>query len=203
MNRFVKGRVRSRKRIEGEGANDIGGAEQPTRVGQCQGADSCGSLGSVDQGEAFLRGEEKRLQSHPPQCVRAGKALAADHRLTLAHQGQSQVRQRREIPRGANRPQTRHNGMDTRVEQIEHPLHHQRTAARVTGCENVGSEQKHGADNLFAEGLADTAGVRTQEVELELLKLIRGDTNLGEPPETGVDPICDLAGREDLVDDPP
>lgn len=57
VHRAVERSVGSREGVQGQGADDISGAEQPTRVGQGQGADGGRGLRAVDQRQTLFSAE--------------------------------------------------------------------------------------------------------------------------------------------------
>src|SRR5579863_9071796 len=67
--------------------------------------------------------------------------------------------------------------------------------------ERVGAEKNHRARFGFAQRRADAAGVRTNEIDLQLANLFGGNANGGEFAEAGVDTIGGFAAGDDAVDD--
>ena len=73
-------------------------------------------------------------------------------------------------------------------------------AAEAFG-ERVGAEKHHRAGFGFAERRADAAGVRANEIDLELADLFGGDADGGEFAEAGVDAVGGFAAPDDALDD--
>ena len=67
--------------------------------------------------------------------------------------------------------------------------------------QRVGAEKHHGAGFGFAEGFADAAGMRADEIYLELRDLFGGDADGGEFAEAGVDAVGGGAGGDESFDD--
>ncbi len=200
VDRGVEGGIGARHGVEGQGADHVGGVEQPAAVGDGERPHRGRSLGAVDQREPFFCAEVKRFHPGLRQGVGAGHPFPVDDRLSLPHQYQRQVGERCEVARSSHRALARYDGVDAGLEEIEDPLHDQRAAPGVAGGEDIGAQQEHGANHILGKRLADSTRVGEQQIELELLQLIGRDPHLGELAESGIDPVDHLSRGEDILD---
>ena len=115
VHRAIEGRVCAGQGVKGQGADDIGGGEEPACVGQSQSADGGRSLSAIDQGEAFLRPEDQGIQTDSLQRLVPRDPLSTDKSLTFANEGQREMRQWSEISRCTHRTEARHHRVDTRI----------------------------------------------------------------------------------------
>ena len=102
----------------------LGDAQPREHLGvvQREAADRGHDLRAVDEREAFLRRERKRLQSMPlERCARRGE-LALHMDLPDAEQRERKVRKRRQIARGADRALRGNAGIDAAVIELDEPL---------------------------------------------------------------------------------
>ena len=61
--------------------------------------------------------------------------------------------------------------------------------------QNVATESQHTQRSLIAEVVTNTRSVRTDQIDLELLHVFRGDNDVLEVSETGIDSVLrDLLG---------
>ena len=123
------------------------------------------------------------------RSLRCGAAFADDDLR--------EVRERREIAGRADGTLRGNYWMNFGVEH---------RAKRFDGCgadaaesfgERVGAEKHHRAGFGFAERIADAAGVRAHEIDLELADLFGGDADGGEFAEAGVDAVGGGAGGDE------
>ena len=100
--------ARALQRLERESARAVGCPREPARPDERERALRSHELRAVDQRQALLGDQPHRLEPGAPQRVAAGQQLALVPRLALADERQRQVRERREIARGSDRPARRH-----------------------------------------------------------------------------------------------
>src|SRR5207249_4096380 len=108
-----------------------------------------------------------------------GAAFADDDLREMGERG--------EIARGSDGALRWDDGMDAGVEHFAERVDDFRANAAEAFGEGVGSKKHHRAGFGFAEGRADTAGVRADQIDLQLADLLGGNTNGSEFAEAGID----------------
>ncbi len=121
-----------------------------------------------------------------PVC---GGGRGRRRRLSLADQCQRQVRQRREIARGADGSLRGNHGQDVGIEQGEEGVDDERAHAGETSRQVVRLEQQHAPYERGRERFAHAARMAAHEVELQLPGLLRGNDAVGERAEARVDAV--------------
>src|SRR2546430_12549183 len=111
------------------------------------------------------------------------------------------MRERSEIATGANRSFFGHDRINAAVQHFAKELDHLDSDAAETKREHVGAQENHRAHFRSRERLADAAAMAADKIELQLAERIRLNFDIGEFPETGADPIDDLALLENFFDD--
>ena len=93
-----------RTRLGGHRGGNVGEREQLAEVGEREDEHPEDAVGAVDQREALLRPEDRRLDPGRRKRLRGRPSLTArvEH-LALADQRQRAVRKRREVTAGAER----------------------------------------------------------------------------------------------------
>ncbi len=91
--------------------------------------------------------------------------------------------------------------MNFRVEHLAQGVNDARADAAEAFCQSVGAKKHHGAGFRFAEGLADSAGVRAHQIDLQLRDLFGGNSDGRELAEAGVDAVGGFAGGYQPIDD--
>ena len=134
-----------------------------------------------------------RLEPDARERLEARQALAVDERLALADERQREMRERREVARRADRAAARHDGQHAAVEAVEQQLDRLDARAGVSLRERVRAQQHRRADDLVGVRLADAAGVRAQQPQLQLPRQLLGDRAVDEAAEAGVDAVGVLA----------
>lgn len=66
--------------------------------------------------------------------------------------------------------------------------------------QHIATQSEHAQRSLVAQVVTDTRGVRADQVDLELLHLVRGDDNILEVSETSVDSVLHSLGGDNIVD---
>ena len=136
--------------------------------------------------------------------LQAGEPVAAEPRLALADQWQREMRERRQVTAGTDRAAARHDGQHAAVETGEQELDELGPRTGPPLRERVGTEHHRCADHLVRIGLADSAGVASQQSQLQLLGQLLRDRLRDEAPEAGVDPVRVLAAAvRGAIDDGP
>ncbi len=185
--------ARALERLDRERARDVRGAGQPARAHEREREHRRHELRPVDEREPLLRRQLHRLEPDPRERVRTREALAVDPGLSLAHERQRQVRERREVAGGADGAAARHDRQHAALEEREEELHGLDARARVALRECVRTQEQRAADDLVGVRLADAARVRAQQAQLQFPGLLLGDGDRDEAPEAGVDAVGVLA----------
>jgi hypothetical protein len=128
------------KRLDRQGARDVGGDRQPPRAGRTQRPERGHELRPVDERETLFGPQPQRFEPDAAQCLVAGQPLAFNPRLTLADQGESEMSERRKIAAGAYRPATRHLREDTAVEALDEELGHFDPRSRTADGKSVSTK---------------------------------------------------------------
>jgi hypothetical protein len=178
---------------EREGAGDVGDLRETPGPDEAERADRGHELRAVDQRQALLRLELERLQPGARERLRPGEALALHPRLSLADEGQREVRERSEVAARADGAAARDVRQDTLVQAAEQELDRLYARARVALGERVRAEQHRRAHDFVRVGLADAARVAAQQAELELARQLGRDRLGDEAAEAGVDAVRVLA----------
>ena len=140
VNPRFEGMHRTAEPVDRQGGRDIGGPRDALGGDAGQRRDTGRRLRPVDQGEALLRFEHDRRQAHLPQGVRtADDSAAVDRGVPFADQHQRQMRQRREIPAGADGSAARHDRMDTPIQERDQRFERLAADSRKTFCQDVGA----------------------------------------------------------------
>jgi len=133
---------------------------------------------------------------------RSGKNLPVDLRLALADEHEAQVREGGEIAARAERAAGRDHRMHAAVQEIQEPRHEDPTDAGVAHRECVRPEQEGGPHLISAQRRTQADRVAPQQVELQRPDVCVGDRDVREFAEARLDPICEGAFRDDLLEGP-
>ena len=159
-------------------------------------------LRAVEQREALLRRRARPARvrraraRRRPACARPSRPGLAD----ADHRGR-QMRERREIARGADRALARDHRNDVarehrcRAGRPSPAARRRRRAPRLASFSAIISRTIAGAHRL-----ADAGRVREHEVALQRRELVGGDAHVRELAEAGVDAVDRLALGDDRVD---
>jgi hypothetical protein len=181
------------QRLERERARAVRGAREPARAHERERALRRHELRAVDQREALLRGEPDRLEADARQRLEPGQPLALDERLALADERQREMRERREVTRGADRAARRNDRDDAARETFEQQLDGLDPRAGIALRERVRAQEHRGPHDLVGIRVADAARVRAEQPQLELLRQLLRDRPVHEAAEAGVDAVGVLA----------
>jgi len=110
-------------------------------------------------------------------------------RLPLTHQHQREMRERREIPRGADRTLGRDQRDDALIQQREQGVHHRDTHARGAARERQRLQHHHQPHDVGGQRRAHPGGMAAQQVQLELREPLGRDSRGCQLPKAGVDPV--------------
>ena len=120
--------------------------------------------------------------------------------LAAPDERQREVRERRQVARGAHGPLRRHDRVDPDAEEVEEALGHDRPSAGVPQGERVGPQQEHRPDDLARERLAHARGVADEQVLLEPLGVGPVDRAVREGAHAGRDAVHDRALVDQRLD---
>ena len=179
--------------LDGDRARDVGGPCQPSRPHEPEREHRRHELGAVDEREPLLRRQLHGLETDPRERVGARQSFAFDPCLALADERQREMRERREVARGADRASARHVRQHASVEEREEQLDGLDPSPRVPLRERVRAEEHRRADDLGGIRVTDAAGVRAEQSQLQLGGLLFRDRDGNEAAESGVDAVGVLA----------
>ena len=196
------GHVRPEQRLDRLRRGDRRRAGQPVRVGEQERPDRAHQLGPVEEREALLRLEDERLQALLPEGQERRHDVAAELHLAAPDQRQREVGQRRQVARGARRsPGPARRGGCRAPGSASRRSTSSRAAARVAEGQGVRPQEEHRPDDVARERRPDADRVAREQVLLEAAGVGRRDEGRGEVAEAGRDPVDDLAGRDEALDD--
>jgi len=181
--------VRAEQRLQAHRARQVSRTQQPRQVGAGQHEHGQHAVGAVDQGQALLLGQLDRLQACLGQGGGCGLQAGRGAHLPLAHNGERDVRQRRQIPRAAQRAELPDHRRDAGVEQVRVRLGGTRTYAGVAGDQRPQSQQGSAADDLRLHLDTGARRVRAHEAALQLRPLGLRDVRGRQRPEPGRDAV--------------
>ncbi len=148
---------------DGDRAGDVRGPRQPSRPHEPEREHRRHELGAVDEREPFLRLQLHGLETHPRERVRSGQPLAVEPRLSFADERQREMRQRREVARGADRATARHDRQNASVKEREEQLHSLDPSPRVPFRQRVRAQEHRRADHLAGIRVTDPARVGAEQ----------------------------------------
>ena len=154
-------RLDAHRRSHGRGTHEALGAQQD------QHADGRHLLGAVEQRQTLFRLELDRFQAAALERLGRVNLRAVQLHAAEADERQCQVRQRREIARGAHRTLRRHDGVNPEAQEVEQALDEQRATAAVAVGQRVGAQQQHRANHLARQWRTHANGVADQQVALQ------------------------------------
>src|SRR5882762_859813 len=110
------------------------------------------------------------------------------------------MRERSEIPAGANRAFLRNDRTDAPVEHFTKQLDHLATDATQTEGQDVRAQHHHRAHLRLGQRISNSAGVTADEVQLKLAQFAMRNPDIGEFAESGGDSIHRGIAHDDLFD---
>jgi len=187
--------------LERQRAGDVGLGHQSLRRQEEQDAQGGHELCPLDQGEAFFwPQDEGRDAGADHRCIsRHLCALVDGFPFTDHHQGE--MRQRREVSAGAERPLRRDQRMDASADHLNEGVDDDRTHARIAAGQGIGTQDHHGTYGRFGQRGADPRRVGADDVLLQLRSLERGDRYRAELVHAGRDAVHGPLVSDDVVDD--
>ena len=110
------------------------------------------------------------------------------------------MRERRKIPRRADRALCGNHGIDLVLEQRRQRVDQTLRDAGITAGECVDLEGEYQAHDGIRQSRADAGRMREQQIPLQQFELLRGNAGLREQSEASVDSVCRIARRHDVID---
>src|SRR6266404_1452683 len=157
-------------------------------------------LRAVEQGKSLFCFEMLRLKSSARQRFPAFHSFALKKCLAFANQGQSEMRERREIAAGADRAFLRNEWVDAPVEHFTKHLDDFEADPAESESKHVGAQQHHRARLRLRKWIANSASVTANKIELELSQSIVRDANVGQFAKTRADTVNGVVVRNDIFD---
>ena len=194
------------QRVDRHGRRDVGGARETSRPRARRGPSVGGAgLRAVDERQALFGAERDRRASPAaararpaPDSERAGVYPSAS---PFAHEDEREVGEGRQVAARADRSAGRHTRMHARVGQREERVERLGADARVSLRQHVGAKRDERAHDGRRQRLADAGGVAAQQIQLQGGELMRGNRDLGQRAESGVDAVDGPARGRVAIDD--
>ena len=175
--------------VERQRADAVGPLAQAARPDQRPDAVCAHELGAVQQGQPLLGFEPDRLPAPLGQHLGGRPDTAFALHFAQSQQRQAHMRQRRQVARSAERPLLVDHGQYVVVEKVDQPLHGRQLHAGMAVGERLYLEQKDQFHDLGGDALPRPAGVRHDEVLLQLGQLVVPYRNVAQRSETGGDAV--------------
>ena len=189
MQTRVKGCRGSAQCFHAQGRGGLRGVKEILQLFQSQTADGQHRLGSVQERNALFAQEHEWLQSCTFETNCGGKYAALILRVSLADQYERHVSKRSEIAARSDTAARRNDRSDLMVQQIADTFCNDRAYAGETLRQNIGADQHHAAHNGGRQWRADSAAVRSNQVDLHRFDLVFVETNVGEKTYAGVESV--------------
>ncbi len=132
-------------------------------------------------------------------CCRTFQNFSVVIRAAFANHHLGEVGEWGEIAGSSHGALRRNQRMNFSVEHFAKSVDYVRANTAEAFGERIGAEKHHGAGFAFAERFANTAGVRSDEIYLQLCDLFRGDAHGSEFAEAGIDAVGGCAGGYEFV----
>ncbi|HEX6851539.1 MAG TPA: hypothetical protein VF139_09030 [Candidatus Polarisedimenticolaceae bacterium] len=181
--------VGSLEGLEGHRARDVGDRGEPFGAQEGEHADRGHHLGAVDQRETFLRHERRRADPRAAHRLRGGHAPSPVERLAFADEGQRDVGEGSQVPRGPHRAPLGDERDDAASEHLHQRLEGLEPDPGVPSRETVGAQGEDRANDRDRQRIPHPRRVRAEEIQLQLGEAVVGDRDLREMAEAGVDAV--------------
>ncbi len=195
--------VRAAGSVHGGRADEVRDAAQLQGAGEREAADRHRHLDPVDEGEAFLRAQHDRPDPRAGQGAGRRLRASADVDPALSHQREREVRQRREVARGAHGALAGDDRKDVRREHPQKCFDRGDADARVSPRQRVGPQDHHGSHGRRRERLADACRVAANQVALQLLEVADRNRDVRELAEAGRHAVDGSPRPDGPIHDPP
>src|SRR5580658_98014 len=154
-------------------------------------------LRTVDQGQTFLWSELKGLQPFLLQYSCRTESLSLVNTFAQPDKRQKAMRQRGQVPRGADGPLAGDDRQDLVVEMPEDAVHGRLGDAGEPFGEGVQLQNEHERNHLTGNRLAYSGAMAFQDIELQLPGLVFRDDGTAKRAEAGVDSINGCSPGDD------
>src|SRR5262245_28383456 len=154
------------QRVERERSGDVGGVGESVGFAKREAEQSEHALRAVEEREAFLGFERDRNDFCATKGLAARKYFAAEFGRAFADDDLRKMCERREVAGSADGALRRNDRMNGSVQHGAESLDSAGTNSAKAFGESIGAQQHHGARFGSAEGVADAAGVRADEINL-------------------------------------
>ena len=198
---LVEGDRCAKQRLERHRARDVGGTPESARVDE---RDECYGrvrLGSIDQGDAFLRREDDRLGADLTQELRRRiLGIPLDQR-SLTDESEAEMREGRQITARPHAPLLRNGRIDIGIQHLENEIDELGTRARVALRDHISAEKHHRSHLALGEAITDSRRVAANDIHLQLGQFVARDRDFRKFSKAGGDPVHDQVALHDVVDD--
>ena len=161
-----------REASSGHRSRQIRDLRQAHRARERETADRARHLHAIDQGQPLLGFESHRLEPAPRRSALAGGLPSPSMEdLALPDQAERQVRERREVSGGSDRPLLGNDGKDVGREQRQERLDRRQADSGMSFCKRVRAEGDHRPDGFRRQRLPDAGRMAPDEIALQLGEL--------------------------------
>ena len=190
MNARIERRVAAEARIDRHRARDERGGHRPLCREQSGQRQRRRHLRAVEKRQAlpWAPGRWDAIRRSASACA-PGHDVAVDARFAFADQHGGQVRERRQIPRRADRTLPRNARHDAGVRQVDQQLDHLPAHARVALAQRRGLERDDQAHDLVVEQRACARAVRAHQRALQFAQPRAVDARARQQPESRIDAV--------------
>jgi len=182
----IEGARRTSQSVQRHGANRVGRMRQRFSFQQFQASNGQHGLRAVHQRNAFFRCQHDWLNRRAPQRVAARNPHSFELGLAFADQHQRDMRQRSKIAARPHAALRWNHRRDAAIQQVAQSLGYQRPNPGKTFGQHIGANQHHGANFRGRQRIAHPAGVRADNIALQLLQLIGGHANIGQQSHASI-----------------
>ena len=174
VDRRLERGVRALHGVHRHGGDDVGRGRDALGVDERQRRHRGHDLGAVDQRQPLLGRQLEALQPGPAQRLLAATPARPDSTASPSPISTSaRCASGARSPEAPTDPCARHDRVDTGVEQVQQTVDHHRPGSGIAPRQDVRAQHQHRAHRVLGERLAHPAGVRAQQVALELGELRR------------------------------
>ena len=196
-----KGAVGSEERLDGHRGSDVGGAQEQAQVADCEHQHPEDPVGAVDQRQAFLLGENQRLDAGLASASAARSRPSGSSTSPSPISASAQWASGARSPLAPSDPCSGTTGVMPSVEQRADRVRDLGPSARAAHRERTRAQEHHRSHDLALHGRAHPGRVRDDQRPLQLEPALAGDRDRGERAEAGRHPVDRLVRRGVPPDD--
>src|SRR5215472_4542271 len=200
MDTFIERNIRTHQRVDSHCPQDVGRVRKYLGLQNGKQSHRQHGLGSVDEGDSFLRFQGKRLDPGLTQGLSRGHPLASQCRFALSDENKPQMRKRRQIATGSDATLRRNNRMYAAIEHLAQSVNYDRSHTGAALGQGIGAQKHHGAGDVFTKRLAYTECMRAHQVNLQLADVFRRNANVAEMADAGCNGIADTIVDYKILD---